>query len=294
GGGGPYPERPGEQDCVYYMRTGLCAFGMSCKFNHPPNRKLAAAIARGKGEYPERPGQPECQYFLKTGTCKFGSTCKYDHPRDKAGIQSRVQLNIVGLPYRPGEKECAYYMRTGSCKYGVTCKFHHPQPAVVPSIYAAAAAAAAAGASQPGTPNAATGTPQHFQPGSPTTADYSPFVPGSPTMGLPAGLREHKGGGGGDAFPERPGVAECQYYLKTGDCKYGASCRFHHPRDRISASAPTMLSPMGLPLRTGVQPCSYYIRFGICKFGPTCKFDHPLAAIYGFGSEVPASPPSIH
>lgn len=37
---GQYPERPGELDCAYYMRTGLCRFGMSCRFNHPPNRKL--------------------------------------------------------------------------------------------------------------------------------------------------------------------------------------------------------------------------------------------------------------
>ncbi|KAF8388577.1 hypothetical protein HHK36_027252 [Tetracentron sinense] len=26
----PYPERPGEQDCAYYIRTGLCKFGMTC------------------------------------------------------------------------------------------------------------------------------------------------------------------------------------------------------------------------------------------------------------------------
>jgi hypothetical protein len=33
---GPYPERPGEPDCV---RIGLCGSGMSCGFNHPPNWK---------------------------------------------------------------------------------------------------------------------------------------------------------------------------------------------------------------------------------------------------------------
>lgn len=37
---GSYPERPGVQDCTYYLRTGLCKFGMTCRFNHPPNRKL--------------------------------------------------------------------------------------------------------------------------------------------------------------------------------------------------------------------------------------------------------------
>jgi len=36
----PYPEHPGEPDCSYYIRTGLCRFGATCRFNHPPNRKL--------------------------------------------------------------------------------------------------------------------------------------------------------------------------------------------------------------------------------------------------------------
>lgn len=37
---GPYPERSGEPDCTYYLRTGLCRFGISCRFNHPPDRNL--------------------------------------------------------------------------------------------------------------------------------------------------------------------------------------------------------------------------------------------------------------
>jgi hypothetical protein len=97
----PYPERIGEPDCSYYMRTGLCRFGMTCKFNHPPNRKLAVAAARMNGEYPYRVGQPECQYYLKTGTCKFGATCKFHHPREKAALANRVQLNVLGYPMRP-------------------------------------------------------------------------------------------------------------------------------------------------------------------------------------------------
>ncbi|MCI44728.1 zinc finger CCCH domain-containing protein ZFN-like, partial [Trifolium medium] len=54
----------------------------------------------------------------------------------------------------------------------------------------------------------------------------------------------------GNTFPERPGQPECQFYMKTGDCKFGAVCRFHHPRQRlIPASPDCLLSPMGLPLR---------------------------------------------
>ncbi|KAL3697797.1 hypothetical protein R1sor_011873 [Riccia sorocarpa] len=345
---GPYPERPDEPDCTYYMRTGICGFGMSCRFNHPPNRKLAAAVARNKGEYPERLGQPECQYYLKTGTCKFGATCKYHHPRDKAGSTGRVQLNFLGLPLRPGEKECAYYMRTGSCKYNVTCKFHHPQPttvgALVPisgsSIYATAAGPSSP-APQPyqGLPTwpMATRNPYIPSPRLQGPSSYAPMIPlgqgivsvpgwntyqgpvgpmaspdgqqppigtgyvyaqqsdpssgegvhgsypqfiaASAAMGLPSLQSQQSLGSQKDNFPERPGQPECQYYMKTGDCKFGVTCKYHHPKDRATPSPTCGLSPMGLPLRPGAQPCTFYTRYGLCKFGPTCKFDHPLSGL---------------
>lgn len=31
-----YPDRPGEPDCIHYLRTGTCAYGSRCRFNHPP------------------------------------------------------------------------------------------------------------------------------------------------------------------------------------------------------------------------------------------------------------------
>lgn len=44
GGDGLYPERPGEPDCSYYIRTGLCRFGSTCRFNHPYDRKLVLTL----------------------------------------------------------------------------------------------------------------------------------------------------------------------------------------------------------------------------------------------------------
>ncbi|KAK1318916.1 Zinc finger CCCH domain-containing protein 32 [Acorus calamus] len=123
-----YPERPGELDCVYYVRTGSCGYGQRCRYNHPRDRSVVVGLLRGS-EYPERADQPVCQYYMKTGSCKFGATCKYHHPRQGGGPAS---LNYYGFPLRPGEKECSYYVKTGVCKFGATCKFHHPQPAGVP------------------------------------------------------------------------------------------------------------------------------------------------------------------
>lgn len=327
---GPYPEREGEADCSFYLRTGLCRFGSTCRFNHPPNRKLALATARMKGEFPERTGQPECQYYLKTGTCKFGATCKFNHPKDKAGIAGRVPLNVLGYPLRPNEPECAYYLRTGQCKFGSTCKFHHPQPSASfrgSSVYPPVQSPTTPGqqsypgggltnwplsrasiipsprwqgpssytpmilpqgvVSVPGwnaymgqmgsdgqqqTPGNSPGYGTARQSESPVSASqggYSSYRSGSVPVGYYALQRDN-------VFPERPGQPECQYYMKTGDCKFGAVCRFHHPRERLIPVPDCLLSALGLPLRPGEPLCIFYSRYGICKFGPNCKFDHPM------------------
>ncbi|ESR44937.1 hypothetical protein CICLE_v10003110mg [Citrus x clementina] len=39
-----YPQRPGVHDCSYYLRTGRCRFGMSCKFNHPVPRQIQVSF----------------------------------------------------------------------------------------------------------------------------------------------------------------------------------------------------------------------------------------------------------
>lgn len=53
----------------------------------------------------------------------------------------------------------------------------------------------------------------------------------------------------GDKFPERPGQPECQFYMRTGDCKFGATCKYHHPPDWSISKGNCVLSPLGLPLR---------------------------------------------
>jgi len=71
---------------------------------------------------------------------------------------------------------------------------------------------------------------------------YSQYQSGSVPLGFYAPHREN-------IFPERPGQPQCQFYMKTGDCKFGAVCRFHHPRQRLIPAPDCVLSPIGLPLR---------------------------------------------
>ncbi|XP_010420349.1 PREDICTED: zinc finger CCCH domain-containing protein 57 isoform X1 [Camelina sativa] len=330
GGDGFYPERQGEPDCSYYIRTGLCRFGSTCRFNHPHDRKLVIATARTKGEYPERIGQPECEFYMKTGTCKFGVTCKFHHPRNNVGTDGRVSVDVLGYPLRPNEDDCSYFLRTGHCKFGGTCKFNHPQTQSTklmvslrgsPVYSALQSLTGQQSYSWPRTSCLA--TPPRFQDPSSIASLVLPqggvvSVQGWNGFGgqlgslSPSGsdqnyrnqrqndAEESSGSQGGVfssgfhsgssvplglyAFPERPGQLECQFYMKTGDCK------FHHPRDRQTPAPDCVLSTVGLPLRLGEPLCVFYSRYGICKFGPSCKFDHPMGVFtYNNNAAAPSS-----
>ncbi|KAJ9163845.1 hypothetical protein P3X46_023473 [Hevea brasiliensis] len=310
-----YPVRPEAEDCSYYMKTGTCKFGFNCKFNHPVRRKNQATREKVKeSEEPtESPGQTECKYYLRTGGCKYGKACRYNHSREKppmlpakTTVSPVYDFNFLGLPIRPGEKECPYYMRNGSCKYGANCRFNHPDPTTVgsdpPSAFNNGGSAALQSSSQSSV--ATWSSPRGLN-------ENAPFVPimFSATQGVTSQNPEWNGYQAPiyspersihlapayvisnpatdnnvyahqqhtlvDEFPERPGQPECNYYMKTGDCKFKSNCKYHHPKNQIPKSSPCALSDKGLPLRPGQHVCSYYSRYGICKFGPACKFDHP-------------------
>ncbi|XP_038973969.1 zinc finger CCCH domain-containing protein 66-like isoform X2 [Phoenix dactylifera] len=314
-----YPDRPGEPDCIYYLRTGYCGYGSNCRYNHPNY------IGQGTlytGVLPERDGQPDCQFFLKTGTCKFGVTCKYHHPRDNHEVR-QVQLNILGLPMRKDEKSCPYYMKTGLCKFGIACKFNHPQPTTHaamlpvtgPSAYGSTGSSVAtpsglpliAGLSAWSLSTIACMSNPRMQ-GLPYMSLVLPLTQG--TMPVQQGWSTYMGGVnhvpstdvagpkqisypkhhallGSSApvdFPERPDQPQCQYYMKTGSCKFGTSCKFHHPKERNQEAICT-IGPLGLPLRPGQPLCTFYSMYGSCKYGSTCKFDHPFM---GYNYTLPA------
>lgn len=311
---GSYPDRPGEPDCIYYLRTGMCGYGSNCRFNHPT---YIGQVGQYGGELPERVGEPDCGYFLKTGTCKYGSTCKYHHPRDRHGA-GPILLNMLGLPIRQGEKPCAHYVRTGSCKFGVACKYHHPQPAsdetalhvsTGPSVLPSSGAHYIGGLPAWSLPRATyISDPLLQSPQAYMTAVLSPSQGIVPTQGWntymgslsPASATSILGVSGSNGhvypmasvsqLPERPEQPECRYFMSTGNCKYGSDCKYHHPREKIAQVAASSLGPLGLPLRPGHAVCSYYSLYGLCKYGPTCRFDHPLL---GYSYQYSLSLPSL-
>lgn len=104
------------------------------------------------------------------------------------------------FPVRPNEPICQYYLKHGTCKFGQTCKFHHP----------------------------------------PHVAGSGGVISGANTvlLSVPIVRRNDSAqamwNAGNDScgvqiLPQRPEEPNCIYFLKNGRCKYGATCRYHHP-----------------------------------------------------------------
>ncbi|CAH2059702.1 unnamed protein product [Thlaspi arvense] len=303
----PYPDRPGERDCPFFLRTGQCGYGNSCRYNHPLTH-LPHGVFYHRDELPERIGQPDCEYFLKTGACKYGSTCKYHHPKDRNGA-GPVVFNVLGYPMRQGEKSCPYYLQTGMCRFGVACKFHHPHPqshdghstygvSSFPSVGFPYTSGLTMMSMSPATygvmpPPAATygamarpqvPLPQAYMPfmvappqGWPTYMAGSNFIynvktqldsSSSVSVPVPVAVTSHH-----HSFSER---AECRFFMNTGTCKYGDDCKYSHPKERMLQSPPSLLNPVVLPSRPGQPACGNFKAYGFCKFGANCKFDHSV------------------
>ncbi|CAH8357014.1 unnamed protein product [Eruca vesicaria subsp. sativa] len=92
------------------------------------------------------------------------------------------------------------------------------------------------------------------------------------------------------------GQPVCQHFMRTGTCKFGASCKYHHRRQGGGSVAPVSLSYLGYPLRPGEKECDYYMRTGQCKFGLTWKFNHPvpLSAQAPPPQQQPQPQPQLH
>lgn len=250
------PERPSEPPCVFYMKTGKCKFGSTCKFHHPKDITITTTeVEDGNGEaftgvtgangnltpsktpfapamlhnskgLPIRPGEVDCPFYLKTGSCKYGATCRYNHPERFAmnppgamvpppaaqltfsmvnpvssvlqSVDPRIAQTTLGLgptiyPQRPGQMECDYYMKTGICMFGERCKYHHP-------------------------------------------VDRSAHAQSAKESQLSVKLTLA-------GLPRREGAINCPYYMKTGACKYGATCRFDHPPPGEVMAAATSQAP---------------------------------------------------
>lgn len=110
------------------------------------------------------------------------------------------------FPVRPNEPVCNYYMKHGTCKFGQACKFHHPPQPTLHSLI-----------------NGDTQVVMNVSNvGRETNAATQLLL--SPVGADPTGSQLML-----QFLPQRPEEPDCIYFLKNGRCKYGATCRYHHP-----------------------------------------------------------------
>lgn len=110
------------------------------------------------------------------------------------------------FPVRPNEPMCQYYVKHGTCKFGQACKFHHPPQAPLQAVINGGAVLMNVGGGG--------------------------RKPDSPQLVLSPGGSDVNNGGGSmmlQFLPQRPEESDCIFFLKNGCCKYGATCRYHHP-----------------------------------------------------------------
>lgn len=117
-------------------------------------------------------------------------------------------------------------MRNGSCRYGSNCKFNHPEPSTV-GLNASPKYGNYGNISllAPNVVPAPTLEWDNYQaPEYPATEKKLPTPPAL-VLNNPTETNfyiNHKPPMLVSEFPERPGEPECNYFMKTGDCKYGS------------------------------------------------------------------------
>lgn len=113
--------------------------------------------------------------------------------------------------------------------------------------------------------------------GSSSTIAYGgPYVPYASSTGQSSNNQQEHG------FPERPGQPDCQYYMRTGDCKFGATCKYHHPRELSAPKSGYMVNSLCLPLRP-VSTLKPLIRtVASMSLGVGLNFHSPNVHVFSF------------
>lgn len=147
----------------------------------------------------------DCRDYLRTGRCKYGASCKYNHPpnvQSGGGMKVPLDPSEPLFPIRPDEPICQYYLKHGTCKFGQACKFHHPVEVAGQLLNNGQVVMNVVRQNEVRPPQIV----------------LNSVVADSNGQGMMLQL-----------LPQRPEEPDCIYFLKNGRCKYGATCRYHHP-----------------------------------------------------------------
>lgn len=170
-------------------------------------------------------------------------------------------FNSIGLPIRDGSQICSYFANYGECKFGPQCKYSHPEEyaklaAAKQEAMALAAQGYSTGLPDAPVPTVGSGAPTNYM----NSLGY-PLRPGQVAcsffsrtgtcryastckwdhpeefcvLATPDAAAKYLApkveitGFNTKGYPLRTGAQPCTFYLKTGTCKFGTSCKWDHP-----------------------------------------------------------------
>lgn len=213
------------------------------------------------------------------------------------------------FPIRPHAPVCQYYMKHATCKFGQACKFHHP-PHHAATMHGVVGGGVGGGVVVGSMTGGGVG-PAVFMNG----GGGGRKIMDAPVTQLilnPVGISctDMLGGSGGammmQLLPQRPDEPDCIYFLKNGRCKYGATCRYHHPVNyhqqrrfavedqRQQQQRPGGTGSRGAPSSLQQQqqqdpysiPFVQYVTHGPFPQGPVVVADGPLTFVSVDGSQT--------
>ncbi|KAM0982027.1 hypothetical protein ACFX2A_015301 [Malus domestica] len=157
--------------------------------------------------------------------------------RSSPNTFSRYPLSISIMGVQP----CTFYLQNGQCKFGFTCKFDHRVQTMRYNLSASSLV------DMP--------VVQY-----PVGFLLATLAPSSSSLDLwllylldvLISLQQmwQLGLTSSESYPERPGVPNCVYYMRTGFFGYGGRCQYNHPRDRGAVVA-VVRATGDYPVRVG-------------------------------------------
>jgi len=119
----------------------------------------------------------------------------------------------------------------------------------------------------------------------PVTEEATPVVNAS-TLQPPSPRQEEALDGDGESVEdlmERTSVrgprrGDCVFFVHKGWCRYGDSCRLHHPTPGESSMEPASTRSDVVASSKTTVVCRYYRQLGSCKYGDRCWFLHSIPA----------------
>lgn len=193
-----YPGRPGEADCPMSDSSSLSSVSITTSPSSENKRKVMKKI-------------------ITAPTGDLSSDGSSAPPPDSETGEKQPE---PGYPLRPGKSDCSYYVKFGSCRYGMNCWFNHP-------LYMHGSRVLQRDNWVGRNSSRASNSSEYKQYIFDKACTYNRHEGKTKVKQVKLNFL---------GLPLRPGTKLCSYYMNRGTCKFGTSCKFHHP-DPISEDA---------------------------------------------------------